>query len=652
MFAVYLYETRVGTLAPRGRGIRFTYVPEALDNNALPALSLSLPKRPEPFPDTQAGPFFRNLLPEQAFLRLVAAAAGTSPENTLDLVGAIGGECPGAVSIWPEGSGPPASPQYEPMDREALQALFSPGNRQPLASAITRGRLSLAGVQQKIALLRDDSGRWHLPRGGAVTSHILKEPLPTYPALLENELFCMTLARRCGIDVPPVGLADPEVRMYCVERFDRPRTPAASPMPRARLHQEDFCQILRVEPARKYQAEGGPGLRRCADVIRQHSRLPAEDLLRFLRWVGFNFLIGNEDTHAKNLALLYTPEGLRLTPHYDLVSTQVYPDLQRSLAMKIGSAWDSRNVQANDWQRLAAWMDLPWDLVRQSLLELVDTVERQVDGTREACAYPYGASDMYDRIGQVVHTRAEQLHRYLTQGPHGGAEAFAFELERALRGAGYETLRDVPVRTGRRIDMLASKDGVKLGVEVKLTNRGLLDDLTKSQQILRLPDVDQMYVAGPRGLMSQDVKALANQLGVGLLSLGDGGEIEWLLQGKVLEPARLTLGGSYASAARPGGEAVYRVTVFNMGQKAAVGVEVRMVVAGPFVAPHPSKTRAKRLLIPPQDQWSTTLSCNVKQDAKPGKYPLLLTVKAENTERQDSTLYYQIGASDKGEPAG
>ncbi|MBI2616008.1 MAG: HipA N-terminal domain-containing protein [Gemmatimonadetes bacterium] len=71
--------------------MRFTYTPEALDNDALPALSLSLPKRPEPFPDSRAGPFFRNLLPEQAFLRLVAAAAGRSPENSLELLAPLAG---------------------------------------------------------------------------------------------------------------------------------------------------------------------------------------------------------------------------------------------------------------------------------------------------------------------------------------------------------------------------------------------------------------------------------------------------------------------------------------------------------------------------------------------------------------------------------
>ena len=148
-------------------------------------------------------------------------------------------------------------------------------------------------------------------------------------------------------------------------------------------------------------------------MIRQHSRLPAEDLLRLLRWVGFNYLIGNEDAHAKNLALLYMPEGLELTHHYDLVSTQVYPHLRRTLAMKIGSAWDSRNVQSRDWRRLAAWLDVPWDLVRQHLLGLADTVGRHATPTVEGCTGTYGACHTYEEILQVVHGQAEQLQRRL-----------------------------------------------------------------------------------------------------------------------------------------------------------------------------------------------------------------------------------------------
>ena len=170
------------------------------------------------------------------------------------------------------------------------------------------------------------------------------------------------------------GLAAPNIRIFCTDRFDRPRSPEAKEARSKKLHQEDFCQILGVEPERKYEADGGPGLKKCAAALRRYSSLPADDLVRLIRWVGFNYLIGNEDAHAKNVALLYLAEGLRLTPHYDLVSTEVYPGLARLLAMKLGRAWDIRTVQRSDWQRVADAMGVPWNETRVMLLELVARV--------------------------------------------------------------------------------------------------------------------------------------------------------------------------------------------------------------------------------------------------------------------------------------
>lgn len=171
----------------------FTYTGEALARNDLPSLSLNLPKRAAPFPDSKAGPFYRNLLPEQAYRRLIASAARLAPENDLGLLGAIGAECPGAVSIWPEGTTPPPADDCSPLSDAALMALFDVTDRGPLANAVTRGRISLPGVQEKLALLRTPEGQWYQPHSGAVTTHILKQADATFPNLLENELYCMTL---------------------------------------------------------------------------------------------------------------------------------------------------------------------------------------------------------------------------------------------------------------------------------------------------------------------------------------------------------------------------------------------------------------------------------------------------------------------------
>ncbi len=413
MFAVYLYDLPIGVIERRGRGIRFTYADTVVENENVHALSISLPKRRESYPNRQAGVFFRNLLPEQAYKRLVAGAAGTTPGDNLALLGAIGGECPGAVSIWPEGQRPPEVDEYQPLTNADLHALFAGSGSVALGDAITRGRLSLPGVQEKIALSRRDAVTWMLPLNGAKTSHILKQPTEEFPDLLENELFCMALARDSGLEVPNSGRVSMDIRALWVERFDR--TVADTPLerPRRKLHQEDFCQILKVEPDRKYENDGGPGVRACAEVIREFSSLPARDLPSLVRWICFNYLIGNEDAHAKNLALLYFDSGLRLTPHYDLVCTEVYRDLERSLAMKIGRSWDIRNVQKSDWKLLAGRVGLPWDRVRVFLLELTESVISTTSDVMRRCEDEYGAAGVYSKIAGLVEQHARQLIRAL-----------------------------------------------------------------------------------------------------------------------------------------------------------------------------------------------------------------------------------------------
>jgi len=155
----------------------------------------------------------------------------------------------------------------------------------------------------------------------------------------------------------------------------------------------------------------------------------------------------------------------------------------------------------------------------------------------------------------------------------------------ALTEAGYTLQREVPVGARYRIDLLAAKDGVGKGIEVKFTSRGILDDLTKSRALLRLPEVDEMYVCGPKVFVSEDALALAKSLGVGLLAVSDSGALTGPVKSKVLDAARLSRGGNYTGVVLAGGDAVYNATVFNNGQKTAVNVEVSMLQAGAFSAP-------------------------------------------------------------------
>ncbi|MDE5018992.1 HipA domain-containing protein, partial [Francisella tularensis subsp. holarctica] len=51
---------------------------------------------------------------------------------------------------------------------------------------------------------------------------------------------------------------------YVVERDDREFTPDGKSI---RLHQENFCQALDIEPDVKYQNEGGPTFIDCFELI-------------------------------------------------------------------------------------------------------------------------------------------------------------------------------------------------------------------------------------------------------------------------------------------------------------------------------------------------------------------------------------------------
>src|SRR5947208_298920 len=129
---------------------------------------------------------------------------------------------------------------------------------------------------------------------------------------------------------------------------------------------------------------------------------------------------------------------------------------------------------------------------------------------------------------------------------------------------------------------------------------------------------------------------IATSLGVGLLAIGDAGELDWLARSKRLEPPRLMLNGAYVKPrgnqrfdqVRPGGKVVFNAAVFNNGEKTAVNVEVFMVPAGPFVAKARSKARVKKAFLERSGPiaWSTKLECQVKAGTPPGKYPLMISV--------------------------
>jgi serine/threonine-protein kinase HipA len=407
-FSVYLLDRHIGTLAAdRGR-LSFTYGDEAIDAPETATLSVRMPIRREPYGDEASRAFFENLLPEDEYRRLITTALRLSDTNTVGLLGAIGGECAGAVSIWPRDTERPIDHTYRSLSNNKLRELFAVPGEPELANAQREGRLSLAGAQAKLTVRRQD-GDWSLPINGAPATHILKRTRVSAPYLVENECFCMWLAAAAGLPVPQVEYIDVGIPLLAVRRFDRAQDDSKI----RRIHQEDLCQATGTLPANKYEAEGGPGLAVCADVVRQHSALPIADLPLLVRWTAFNYVVGNEDAHGKNLALLHTDEGIRLAPFYDLVSSIVYQGLSRKAAMAIGGERRYHYVEQRHWQRYAKALALRDGVVRRLLLETAESIEENIGGTEHHARDRFGPVDLVAMIVNGVRTRLEKLRSEL-----------------------------------------------------------------------------------------------------------------------------------------------------------------------------------------------------------------------------------------------
>lgn len=418
VLTVYLRDQRVGRLwLGEGRRFAFQYDEVWLATPQAVPLSIALPLRPEVYEDDSARPFFANLLPEAELRKVIARRLGLSEGNDFGLLEAIGGECAGAVSLLPQGTEFTEAGEYQPLSDDQLNDLVRDMPARPMLAGEADIRLSLAGVQNKLPVYYDeDEDTVYLPKGSAPSLHILKPPIAHFSQTVENETFCMQLAQRMGLPVPKVTLLAKEVSLYLVGRYDRDMTADRKVV---RLHQEDFCQALGIAPDMKYEKEGGPSLKACFDLVRQVSLTPIIDIKAMLKWVVFNYLIGNADAHGKNVSLLFMKEGPVLAPFYDLMSTSVYEGLTPRLAMKIGGEDRPDWVIERRWEQFARDIGVGYKMVRQVLLEMSKKITTEANTLKEGFSMQHGECELIEQIITVIEKRAGKVNKAVAAAPEG-----------------------------------------------------------------------------------------------------------------------------------------------------------------------------------------------------------------------------------------
>ena len=350
--------------------------------------------------------FFDNLLTESDTRSELAAATKVDPSDVLGLLGKVGCECAGAVSLWPIGVELPLVDRYRELSEQDLEKIFSDVHGERLDQVQLESRQVMSGVQHKL-VVRNDRGGYELPLNGSPSTAILKRSTGRYQELAANELLCLEIVQRLDLDAPSASLIEGANGLLNVQRYDRHANADGSI---SRRHQEDFCQATGRVVARKYQYSGGPGLGDIAEVLRRYSVNPPEDIRRLIGIAVANVCLGNMDAHAKNFSLLYGAQGARLAPFYDIVSTEMYPGLDVNLSMKFGHTYDPRRIGRSDLVRLAKDLKVGERAVENEVERIIVLFSEILDSsTDDAVPTP-----VRNRIGETIRNRIAVFQAALT----------------------------------------------------------------------------------------------------------------------------------------------------------------------------------------------------------------------------------------------
>jgi len=395
---VFHSAQKIGALTYDAEGQTYSFEYEESWQKAPDAFDLAplLSRKEKTHTGTAVRFFFSNLLPEGEMLEIVSKAQGVSKYDPFGLLRKIGAECAGALKILDAQSSPPDGKSYIAVDMKELSARARSDAPEVLADLGGRLRMSLAGVQDKLPALLDVKDGIFLPELGSASTHVLKpnnRRWKIFPHSAANEHFCMRLAQRAGLRVPKSQLLAIPERLYAVERFDRAfqrpiSVRRAGPLfelegePVSRLHQIDVCQALGLPPTQKYEepeyeTAPGPDIVEVTNAVVEATGEALTAKKQIIDWVIFNYLIGNSDSHAKNISLLWQGRRWIVAPAYDLVSVAVYsddPEKLHDFAFNIGADTRYGWITGLSWYEFAESIGVGYRYVQAALRRLLERV--------------------------------------------------------------------------------------------------------------------------------------------------------------------------------------------------------------------------------------------------------------------------------------
>jgi len=382
-----------------------------IGQNSFP-LSLAMPLSEQTFNNKITLSFFENLLPEGDVLDVLERDYDV--HGSFEFLERFGQDCAGAVIITADSefSYQPERAELIKIDIEKIYEAISKKNS--IAEVVSRmepGYLSLAGAQDKFAAILKE-GQLFLPTQGAPTTHIIKTPIlrQGIKESVYNEFYCMELARAIGLNVAACEILDGVFPLFVTERYDRVKDVQGIVH---RLHQQDFCQAQGVVSEAKYEFKGGPGIKNNYELLLNHvgatERIQA--LQEFLSWLSFNLLIGNNDSHSKNMSLLLVDNKNKLAPFYDLLCTSIYESLNKAFAFRIGDRYTFANIGLNQFTLLEKELGIKKGSFTQRMKDTRELVLTHKDRVLEQVLDKHPQAKIPKRISVLIGKRAVELRQ-------------------------------------------------------------------------------------------------------------------------------------------------------------------------------------------------------------------------------------------------
>ena len=393
---LFLHNRLVGTVEPDGRDksrVTLNVDNAYRDDTLLSESFATLPGRRAP--TDAVSNFLGGYVPEGNHREAMAAKRRIDKDNLFELLNEFGGSIAGAVTLRETAEPKAYRPSYESLDNRALARRLKQALDGSDQAAADDSRSALSGFQPKVLVALVD-GEWAYPHGRAHSTHILKPQIPARPHRIFDEYYSHQLTQSIGLSHYASAIRKAGQMTYlAIERFDRTTVDG-----QVRLHhQEDFSQVLSLDWRNtdvKFQNPVWPDDSQRASMKRIAQALGSipgggAAVEQWIRQLTYHVAIGNNDAHAKNVALMHFPTGTELAQVYDALPNFFQTDrIDWNLALAIDGTFNHRRLSADKIiAETESWGVVPVARASSLVFETLHALDEAVAST----TVPKGVSD-------------------------------------------------------------------------------------------------------------------------------------------------------------------------------------------------------------------------------------------------------------------